>query len=409
MSKYRDDFFTQKRPWSVYKDLVLDYYMKPYLQKVKNLGKPIFVYDMFAGRGDFDSGEIGSPLILAKHLAPLHLTGIKVSLNCFEEHPPFHQHLQQLLRPYPFATARAQECFSCVDEIERATRQGTVFVYVDPMNALQLDHSKLERVYNGVRHGSVEILLVFMAQEFLREAARSQSLENELLASGVMDDPLVAGASTEEEKRLWLQAMYGDAAEQFAQAVDSERALSSMVGGGEWRAIIRSNCSWEEKCWQLIELYQTQMRKHFRMVGTFPIRKDEGTALPRYWLILGSRYEPALDLFNSGACEATRSQRQNYRKCDSLFAGVQRQPEQAPDSTVDRAVQQAFSDSHGMAWRLLRWRTYGGRHVGKFTEGEVNRSIKRLIKQGWLQGATGERNEEEATLTRGAAWRPIRN
>ena len=57
---YRDSFFDSKRDWSNYKDSVLDYYLEPYLEKVKKIGKSICVVDMFAGRGELRTGVPGS-------------------------------------------------------------------------------------------------------------------------------------------------------------------------------------------------------------------------------------------------------------------------------------------------------------------------------------------------------------
>lgn len=58
-------FFKRKRPWSKYKDLILDYYLGPYLAKIARLGKPIAVVDCFAGPGKFNDNQRGSPLIIA--------------------------------------------------------------------------------------------------------------------------------------------------------------------------------------------------------------------------------------------------------------------------------------------------------------------------------------------------------
>src|SRR6266480_594852 len=93
-SKYRNSFFDVKRDWSKYKDSVLDYYLVPYLQKVKDLRKPICIVDMFAGRGEFLTGEPGSPLIIAKRLQELRQLGHEVKLLCYENYDPFYQHLQ---------------------------------------------------------------------------------------------------------------------------------------------------------------------------------------------------------------------------------------------------------------------------------------------------------------------------
>ena len=73
-----DDFFASKKPWSPYKDMVLAYYLKPYLAKVCTLRKPVVVVDCFAGAGRFADGSEGSPLIIAKALKPLlHLSAVE--------------------------------------------------------------------------------------------------------------------------------------------------------------------------------------------------------------------------------------------------------------------------------------------------------------------------------------------
>ena len=61
-----DQFFEVKRPWSKIKDQILGAYLKPYLAKVKQLGKPIVLIDGFAGKGRFRDGSDGSPLIMCK-------------------------------------------------------------------------------------------------------------------------------------------------------------------------------------------------------------------------------------------------------------------------------------------------------------------------------------------------------
>ena len=58
-------FFKEKRPWSRIKDELLKSYLVPYLAKVSRTRRPIIVADCFAGKGCFDSGEPGSPMIIA--------------------------------------------------------------------------------------------------------------------------------------------------------------------------------------------------------------------------------------------------------------------------------------------------------------------------------------------------------
>src|SRR5688500_15691895 len=121
-SKYRNSFFDTKREWSKYKDAVLSYYLRPYLQKEKEIQlggarKAICVVDMFAGRGESKTGEAGSPRIIAGHLQELAKQGYQVKLLCYENYKPFYKHLVSVLKPYPFATAMPKDCFSDIASI----------------------------------------------------------------------------------------------------------------------------------------------------------------------------------------------------------------------------------------------------------------------------------------------------
>ena len=63
MSKDNTNFFKAKNDWSKIKDKLLGCYLTPYFQKVLVTGKPICYIDCFAGKGKFEDGNAGSPLI----------------------------------------------------------------------------------------------------------------------------------------------------------------------------------------------------------------------------------------------------------------------------------------------------------------------------------------------------------
>src|SRR3990167_11042175 len=62
------DFFKIKKGWSLQKDEIFDHYLKPYIAKILSTGKPLTIIDCFAGKGRFEDGSIGSPVIIAKHI-----------------------------------------------------------------------------------------------------------------------------------------------------------------------------------------------------------------------------------------------------------------------------------------------------------------------------------------------------
>jgi len=89
-----DDFFKQKRAWSEYKDFILDYYLTPYIAKVKNLRRPILIVDCCAGPGKFDDGSEGSPLIIARHIAENNQKGVRIKGLFLEKNRKYYNNLQ---------------------------------------------------------------------------------------------------------------------------------------------------------------------------------------------------------------------------------------------------------------------------------------------------------------------------
>lgn len=61
-----NQFFAEKRPWSRIKDQILTNDLTPYLAKVAKTRRAVVVADCFAGKGVFDDGELGSPVIICK-------------------------------------------------------------------------------------------------------------------------------------------------------------------------------------------------------------------------------------------------------------------------------------------------------------------------------------------------------
>lgn len=384
----------------MYKDTALEYYLQPYLEKVKTIGKPICVVDMFAGRGEFKSGEPGSPLIIANHLQALSDRGVTVRLKCYENYSSFYSHLTTVLEPFEFANASEQDCFSAISEISQIAAQNTTLLYIDPCEVSQLRMSELARLYEHVQAGSsVEVLIVFMATAFVREAARARSLTMKLEESGVLDDPLVRD-SERDEREMWIGALYRDEANWYHQSREAVSVLNDIAGGDYWHSIIDDNSvDWTEKCSLVVDGYCEKLRNWFRVAEAFPIHADVGSRVPKYWMVFASRFQPAFDLFNSAACKINRLQRQNYRQPGTLFEDVAVEPEKALPVRVDRAVKEAAKSEIQIPWKSLRWRVCGGRNVGKYTESEINQSIKRLLNTGWLAGASGAKVEDEAILS----------
>jgi three-Cys-motif partner protein len=405
-SKYRNSFFDTKREWSNYKDAVLNYYLRPYLQKVKEIRlggvrKPVCIVDMCAGRGEFKTGEPGSPRIIAEHLQELSVQGYEVKLLCYENYEPFYRHLVTVLQPYAFARAVPKDCFSDIESIAQLASTHTTLLYIDPCDVVQLDLGKLGLVFDKVRqNSSVEALIVFMARAFMRQAAWVRSVEMRLDEVGALNDPLIREAE-EDDRKMWIEALYGEElVTQHAQVQRSQALLNSIAGGSYWEAIVdNKGIAWEERVGRLVDEYRQTLRKWFRLVEALPVRPDS-SAIPKYWITFMTRYEPAFDLFNRAACDMVRAQDLNIKnRPGTLFAGMATEPALPAPQLFDCAVKAAAEAAAPCKWSELRWRTCGDRNVGNFTDSEVNQSIKRLLKAGVLAGARGNKVEEDKILS----------
>ena len=166
------DFFREKKPWSKYKDMILDYYLEPYLHKVKTLRKPILIVDCFAGPGRFDDNEFGSPLIITEKLRKLHEAGYRVAGFFIEANADLYSRLEANTRDSIVPIEMRFGNFTdFVDEISTSARGHSVFVYLDPLKPSHLLFEDMRSVYEQLRAGqSIEVLINFMSWGFFVES-----------------------------------------------------------------------------------------------------------------------------------------------------------------------------------------------------------------------------------------------
>lgn len=169
------EFFDKKRPWSERKDLILDYYLRPYLAKIAKLRAPILLVDAFAGPGEFGDSAAGSPLIFARHAeaALARRPDLSLKLVCIEADEELHSRLTQQLEGLSFAEAYHGEFVDFVPRIERWAAHASTFLYLDPYTIDGLDWQALERLFQLLaQRRSVEVLLNFNTPIFVRLDAK---------------------------------------------------------------------------------------------------------------------------------------------------------------------------------------------------------------------------------------------
>jgi three-Cys-motif partner protein len=276
-----DDFFKQKRAWSKYKDFILDYYLKPYIAKVKNLRRPILIIDCCAGPGKFEDGSEGSPLIIARHVMENRSNGVDIKALFLEKKKQYFEKLQNTLRGYGDYIKPIHADFTgFLNDIAKIAISHTVFLYVDPYGVKELPFEELSKIYEQInKHDtSVEVLMNFNSPGFVRCGLVALNLKYSNLDPDVTDDYYEAP----------LSEIRGLTPEQ----------MNIIAGGDYWKEIIADkNISFTEKELKITEIYMNQLVKYFPIVCNFPI-KERYHHIPKYRLIYGTRHHDGIFLMN---------------------------------------------------------------------------------------------------------------
>ena len=359
------EFFTEKREWSKYKDLILDYYLKPYLAKVLTVGKKVVIVDCCAGPGKFDDGELGSPLIIANTLSEYYQKGANVYGYFIEHNSTLFARLERNLSSIKAPHDVQHDNFkNCINDIAEISKTCTVFLYIDPFKPSCLYFDELKDVYDNLRDGSsVETLINFMSTSFCRGifGPQKQSIDEGLLRS-----------TPQIEK--W----------------------NSIAGGEYWQQyVLDHKLSMAEKVERIASGYSDQLNKWFQWSLFCPIKQKYEHELPKYHLIFGSRSHHAVDLMNRAMVKARREFVGAISK-GCLF-DMTPDKEIIDESEIRELIVETLKDVGKSEWYLLRANATV-RTPGLYTDSEINKAIKSAITNGHIKSNCGGTRIEDNSL-----------
>lgn len=185
MSKDNSGFFKVKNDWSLIKDKLLGCYLTPYFQKVLATGKPICYVDCFSGKGKFEDGNPGSPIIaLQIRDKCLQQTKMRIDKTSAIEtifiDLNYASDLQVNLAPYNniygspnIVSGRYEEK---ILDILKSKRGKNVFLYIDPYGIKALDTALFDK-FQTYGFNSFEMLINFNSFGFFRDACRAMSVD----------------------------------------------------------------------------------------------------------------------------------------------------------------------------------------------------------------------------------------
>ena len=362
------EFFREKKPWSRYKDLILNYYLEPYLAKVATLRKPILIVDCFAGPGQFDDDEPGSPLIISNRLQSLAERGVRVLGFYIEKDPALYERLRLNMQKSKVpAQVRQGDFRQHINNIVDLARDHTTFIYLDPIKPSDLLFGDMESVYHQLEYGqSIEVLINFMSTNFLRAV---HGLAEQILMDDVVqpEHPLVLNWDAIAGGTYWQEVVFG------SQRLEPDRVE------------------------QLAQGYADRLRQWFKWVINYPIRDHYEDKVPKYHLTFGSRHPDAIELMNRAMVKARR-EFVGTRFVDGFLFPNQPEKEVIEPHAVEKAIVEASYAIGRATWEDLRVRATIANPC-MYTDSEFDAAIKRAIQKGSLASdCSGKKIDDRAWI-----------
>jgi three-Cys-motif partner protein len=269
------DFFKEKRSWSIFKDKILDYYLAPYLPKILKTGRPVVIFDCFAGKGKFDDGQYGSPIIIAERmqsaLAANPVMSGKIQGYFIEK--KYHHDLRNNIRGYPNTNVLDGTFEENLAQIANVEKNSSIFLYIDPYGVKNLNFENFRQLADK-NFFSLELLLNFNSAGFLREGCRL--LKHEILVD-------------EEE--------FSDY--ECDEGINTIDNMNSIAGGEYWQDILHNYFKREFNIYSaediFVQEYSRKLGEIFNYVVNIPI-KLKSIHLPKYRLLFASNHQDGLIL-----------------------------------------------------------------------------------------------------------------
>lgn len=289
MAKKNDDFFVEKKPWSKVKDELLGCYLKPYVAKILYTRKPLAYVDCFAGKGKFDDGNPGSPLI-ALDIFQQGLAATRLDVNARIEAAfidlNYASDLETNLSAYKDIKIVSGAYEDTIDALLKSKKGYNIFLYIDPYGIKALDCSKFDAFANG-QFNTIELLINMNSFGFLREACNAMGAKFKVDDSGFFDD-LIEYDPT------------------ILDATDkSIEALSRIAGGDYWKGIIAQYKNGTIDGYKAEEYFSEQycqrLNESYTYVLNMPIRIQQNQH-PKYRMIHATNHPSGCVLMADNIC-----------------------------------------------------------------------------------------------------------
>ncbi len=262
-------FFQTKKRWSIYKDKLLENYLPLYLSKILATGKDTLFIDGFAGKGCFDDGTVGSPVIIRdkiEHAQEISKFSSKIIPIFIEYNKKYSQQLKQVLNRDWCYIRNADYKNEALSIISR-NRHRNIFLYVDPFGIKHIHYEIFSELASNPN--SVELLLNLNSFGFIREGCRLLDVE--------IDDELDAFDDTDDS-------------DIFINDIDN---MNRIAGGDYWQEIIQlkklgSITTKQAEEW-FVNKYMERLGEDFEYIFQFAIKTGDKN-IPKYRMVFATNH-----------------------------------------------------------------------------------------------------------------------
>ena len=369
MAKKNDDFFVEKKAWSVVKDELLGCYFKPYVSKILHTYKPLVYVDCFAGKGKFDDGNQGSPLIaldvISQCQANTTATGTSIEATFIDLN--YAADLQENLKDYPWVKIVSGKYEDNIRSILKNKSGCNVFLYIDPYGIKALQCTLFDDFAKG-RFNSIELLINMNSFGFIREACHAMGTtfdDKEIFDDLVEYEPTKMDASDKSIKEL-----------------------NEIAGGDYWQPIIASYKKHEINGYdaesQFAEQYCMRLMQSYTYVLNMPLRIKRNQR-PKYRLIYATNHRDGCLLMVDNICS-------RWQALQEIQSGGQLQlwdenydNQVVDDDDIEKKIIEHFSQCDNWTSLHEALAVFFMKHGPICSTGTVKNILKKLEKDGSLK------------------------
>ncbi len=369
MAKKNDDFFKEKKPWSEVKDELLGCYFKPYVSKILHTYKPLVYVDCFAGKGKFEDGKPGSPIIaldiIKDCMNNTRMNSVQISTNFIDLN--YADDLHENLKDYPDVNIISGKYEDTIVDLLSDKNGCNVFLYIDPYGIKALKCSLFDNFAMG-RFNSIELLINMNSFGFVREACHAFGTTYKDVS--VFDD-LIEYDSTKM-----------DASEK------SIAELDEIAGGDYWQPIIqdykKNNIDGYEAESLFAEQYCNRLKLSYSYVLNMPLRIRKGQR-PKYRMIHATNHRDGCLLMVDNICNRWQAL-QDIQTCGQLTLWEENCENQiVDDEDIEKKTIEHFSQYKNYISLYEALAAFFIKHGAICSTSIVKGIIKRLEKENRIE------------------------